>query len=659
MNNKIFLLIVLLVSLTLLITPVFAEDRNNDSNSNDDDFDSNEDILVGGDRDSHGCIPSAGYSWCEGLQKCIRSWEEKCFESPVPINECVCTFQYDPVCGINGVTYGNSCVANCAQVKINYSGECRSTDSNVGDSNVDDLNSCICTKEYAPVCALIKDPNCVCPDGAMCKCASVKKTFSNKCMAKCAGVSILREGACEDPIIDSNEVINNLPYCGGVNALKCKEGYTCVMDTSPPDVHPDGTLAVPLGKCVYDCPQYMPPLCKDGNVIVVKVDEHGCKKPVCLSVTSTTTINQSDFYLGANWVCSNGKEYKEKSEKCMPASYWKETARKTCAQFSKCDSNVIQRPISPATGNFILDLVARAMETSTTTKPISNNTTSNNDSNREIIATTSSTLPPCVGKNVFVNSFEFSEECRVNCDVVIDSEGCKNISCMNGEVRETKRYCDNECFQQSSEEIVKLKEKCYAVSGQLVIKTNDQGCTKYFCDRSNGYSDDSNNEEIYANLNCTLLNDLPKEKYVNCESNGGKLLVKTNSDNCITVLECVSIENEEIDSNKLNKEIIKDSVQLLALALRLEDLKIELDKTTIKVQAISDYYEDIGDNNSELRFQNASDLLKIASNEVAALKKMIKERAENFTETDALEVKRAVKSIKNELLNKVLMILLE
>jgi hypothetical protein len=34
--------------------------------------------IVGGDRDKHGCIGSAGYTWCEKKQKCIRPWEEKC-----------------------------------------------------------------------------------------------------------------------------------------------------------------------------------------------------------------------------------------------------------------------------------------------------------------------------------------------------------------------------------------------------------------------------------------------------------------------------------------------------------------------------------------------------------------------------------------------------
>ena len=30
---------------------------------------------VGGDRDAHGCIGSAGYQWCEYSQRCERPWE--------------------------------------------------------------------------------------------------------------------------------------------------------------------------------------------------------------------------------------------------------------------------------------------------------------------------------------------------------------------------------------------------------------------------------------------------------------------------------------------------------------------------------------------------------------------------------------------------------
>jgi len=42
-------------------------------------------VLVGNDKDIHGCIGSAGYSWCEVKNKCLRSWEEKC-EVPLAID---------------------------------------------------------------------------------------------------------------------------------------------------------------------------------------------------------------------------------------------------------------------------------------------------------------------------------------------------------------------------------------------------------------------------------------------------------------------------------------------------------------------------------------------------------------------------------------------
>jgi hypothetical protein len=45
------------------------------------------DNLVGGDKDEHGCIGSAGYVWCEDKQKCLKSWEEKCDSLIMKIKE--------------------------------------------------------------------------------------------------------------------------------------------------------------------------------------------------------------------------------------------------------------------------------------------------------------------------------------------------------------------------------------------------------------------------------------------------------------------------------------------------------------------------------------------------------------------------------------------
>lgn len=34
--------------------------------------------LIGGDKDEHGCLIGAGYSWCESKNKCLRTFEEGC-----------------------------------------------------------------------------------------------------------------------------------------------------------------------------------------------------------------------------------------------------------------------------------------------------------------------------------------------------------------------------------------------------------------------------------------------------------------------------------------------------------------------------------------------------------------------------------------------------
>lgn len=39
--------------------------------------------------------------------------------------DCLCPANLDPVCGCNGVTYGNSCEADCAGVFSYAAGACR------------------------------------------------------------------------------------------------------------------------------------------------------------------------------------------------------------------------------------------------------------------------------------------------------------------------------------------------------------------------------------------------------------------------------------------------------------------------------------------------------------------------------------------------------
>ena len=35
-------------------------------------------LAIGGDKDSHGCLVGAGYSWCPSAKECQRLWEGTC-----------------------------------------------------------------------------------------------------------------------------------------------------------------------------------------------------------------------------------------------------------------------------------------------------------------------------------------------------------------------------------------------------------------------------------------------------------------------------------------------------------------------------------------------------------------------------------------------------
>ena len=68
MQRKI--IVITLITLAMIVLSGCFIQSCNSSNSNEP--------MPGSDRDAHGCIPSAGYSWCEAKQKCLRVWEEPC-----------------------------------------------------------------------------------------------------------------------------------------------------------------------------------------------------------------------------------------------------------------------------------------------------------------------------------------------------------------------------------------------------------------------------------------------------------------------------------------------------------------------------------------------------------------------------------------------------
>jgi hypothetical protein len=108
-----------------------------------------------------------------------------------------CFDVWDPVCGCDGMTYGNECEADAAGVSVDHRGECRvhcvddadcesdqycrNPDGTCGTANVPGL----CMDRPA-ACPEIYDPVCGCD----------YNTYGNECEAAAAGVSILHDGPC-------------------------------------------------------------------------------------------------------------------------------------------------------------------------------------------------------------------------------------------------------------------------------------------------------------------------------------------------------------------------------------------------------------------------------------------------------------------------------
>src|SRR3989338_2310505 len=202
--------------------------------------------------------------------------------------------------------------------------------------------------------------------------------------------------------------------------------------------------------------------------------------------------------------------------------------------------------------------------------------------------------------------------------------------------------CQQEQHEQRCHEVSRrqVEQECWSKDMDVAPYYQD-GCPAYRCVERRGRQCEQ---------------DLPKEAYERCSREGGQLVVRKNQDGCVSYSSCLRRGNSE-ESFVEDIDEIPDTTELLSIAFKLEDLKLEFDKLAKKTNDIAEYYKSTG-SSDEKRFRRVSDMFSSAKEKVDEVKTKLKEMANDIGKDDVLEIKQDLRYLKDVVLKDILFVML-
>ncbi len=538
-----------------------------------------------------------------------------------------------------------------------------------------------------------------CPDGFA---ASCKGTCSNGVCSTCTPDCSQHQTA-----INATQPTNK---CVGVTCefskMTCPDGYVqacpnyCDSNTgSCSKCAPDCSQHQATNATVQQCPIIQPMACKEGEEIKKKFDDKGCViryecytpgQEICLQVITPAmdgagnckefgnsclppgwrrvdrcpSPDEGKVYCG-NGVCEIGEDYNNCQSDCQP--------QVKCPTSTQCSDGTTRRcyPVGTGCGCDPCGPPPGCREEKDATGFV-----------RTICETKEAPKPVCP---------TIPQEVRLKCadqggmpTFNKDPAGCDVFDCrFQGQAKETpvqvfRQYqCPTkEDWEATSRKCASLgmrtvtvveggcnfprcvqeehKEECGLVSGperqriEADCKSRGLGTVSQF--------DGNGCQRIECGQEFDCPRDLPKEAYMKCEQNGGEMIVKRDNRGCIAFTDCV-IRGDDTKVFVEKVEKVPESTELLSVAFKLENLKIELDKLAKQTDEIADYYKSTG-SGEENRFRRVSDMFEAAKGKVDEIKNKIRDRLKDITVDDMTEIRQDIKYIKDVMIKDIVYVML-